>query len=428
MSKGHSVLILGGGFGGIKVALELDGKVPSGTRITLISDRPYFEYSPSLYRVATSAPPLGVCLPLKELFKRTAVEIQEDKIIEIRPETKTAVGHSGRRYASDFLVVALGSEVDYHGLQLLKSTTFSLKSITDSIRLHTHLHHCLSTMSKAPESEKLSLGHFLVVGGGPTGTELAGELAFHSRRNARRLGLDQSYITIDIIDAGHRLVKTLPEKVSEKVEERLRKLGVNILLNRRILSQDIKEIYLRDMHLKTNTVIWTAGVRPGPLHSQVAGFAQDDKGRVEVDDYLQPKGYSDIFVIGDGASTLTSGTAQSALHQGSYVARSILSKIHQKRSNPYNSKKSAFAIPVGTGWCAVLIGRFVIYGRLGWMLRRLADLRFYLSILPLKQSLSLMFSKKNLNTIDGLVRYVESTQATGGIDTQITAKEPELAA
>ena len=224
--------------------------------------------------------------------------------------------------------------------------------------------------------------HIVIIGAGETGTELAGELAVYTRELAKRSNIDPSLITIDLIDSGPRILKRLPRDISAKVQRRLRLLNVNLFLNRRVVKEEIRDIYLRDMVLKTLTVVWAAGVEPNGLYSRIEGLSLDKTRRVLVDRFLQPNGLTDIFVTGDGASTTYSGTAQSAISQGRYVAEVIIRRIYRRELIPYTVKKPAHAIPVGSRWAAVTIGRLRFYGRVGWWLRQFANLRFFLSILP----------------------------------------------
>jgi NADH:ubiquinone reductase (H+-translocating) len=401
------VLIVGGGFGGVRVALDLAKR--KDLSVTLVSDRAHFEYQPALYRVATSMTPLGAVVPLSQIFKGKPVELVEDRVAEVSPEKRAVTGSSRKSYQYDFLVLALGSEANYHGLAVLKPLTFCLKSVRDALRLYAHLDELFSSMEKATDAQMVESGHIVIVGGGATGVELAGELTADMRRLAKKHGLSPSFITVDLIDPGSRLVKELPEGISAKVQGRLRDLGVNVFLHRRVVGEHISEIYLKDMHLKTKTVIWAAGVSPNELYSKIEGLSLDKKGRVVVDEFLRAKGHETIFVVGDGVSEPNSGTAQTAIRQGRYVAGVILRKASGRKLRPYRPKKGSFAVPVGKGWASVVLGGLKINGRMGWWLRRLGDLRFYLTIIPPAKALELFFSSAGLNNIDALREYLSSS-------------------
>lgn len=386
-SKYLKIIIVGGGFGGISAALALEKKKISNTKITLISDKPHFEYSPTLYRVLSGRSPLEVCIPLQEIFKKKKIEVLEDKIIEVNLREKMLRGESGSRYSFDFLILALGSETSFFNIPGLKEFSFSFKSINEALRLKRHLHEIFNFSEKSPQEEKVLSSHLILVGGGATGVELSGELAQYLKKIAKNHKLDPAFVTIDLIEAAPRILPSLPEDVSKKIEHRLRHLGVNIFLNRPVVKEDIEEIYLKDIKMKTKTVIWTAGVKTSSFYSKIEGLTFDRRGRVVVDDFLQAKGFENIFIIGDAASTLYSGMAQTAIGDGKYVAEFIARKIANKKIKPYQQKNPFYIIPVGPGWAALIINNFKLYGKLAWIIRRFVDFKFFLSILPLKKAI-----------------------------------------
>jgi NADH dehydrogenase len=249
------------------------------------------------------------------------------------------------------------------------------------------------TSREATKEEKINSLHIMIVGGGATGTELAGAIAAYSKTLARMHDIDRSFVTIDLIDSGPRILKYLHKSVSDKAERRLRRLGINIFLHRRVVRKEIEDVYLRDMRLKTLTVVWAAGVKANHLLAKAEGLSLDGAGRVIVDEFLRPKGFEGVFVIGDAASTVYSGLAQTALSDAKYVAECIKRKIKRMKLVTYEPKKPAYAIPIGPGWAAVIIGPFGFYGKIGWLLRRIADMRFLLSILPPRRVLGIFLKK-----------------------------------
>ena len=385
--RDKKIIIVGAGFGGVRCALDLIAQKPPKTRIILISDKPHFEYNPTLYRAVTGRSPLEVCIPLEEIFKNKEIEVLEDFITEFDLKEKILKGKSGSRYSFDFLVLAMGSETAYFDIPGLKELSFGFKSIREALLLKKHFHELFTFYEKADLEEKVKAAHIVIVGGGATGVELAGELAVYTKRMAKNHNLDPSLITIDIIEAASRLLPALLKNISEKVESRLRELGVNVFLNRKVVKEEVEEVFLKDMELKTKTVIWTAGTRPNYLYTQIKGLDFDQNGRVKVNEFLEAEEFNDIFIIGDAAATTYSGMAQTAIHNGRYAAKIISRKIRSQSFFPYKDKKPAYAIPVGPSWAAVLIGPLRFYGRFGWLVRRLADLRYFFSILSFKKAL-----------------------------------------
>ncbi|MBI2048392.1 MAG: NAD(P)/FAD-dependent oxidoreductase [Parcubacteria group bacterium] len=383
------VLIVGAGFGGIATALTLAKAESSKLEITLISNKPHFEYYPALYRVVTGRSPLEVCIPITKIFQRAPVNFVLDEITELEPLIQTARGLSGRRYDYDYAILALGSETAYFEIPGLREFSFGFKSIQEALRLEKHIQALFKSCAggETKPEEKVCLLHFVVVGAGPSGVELAGELAGYLRQLARYYRVAENLITIDLFEGAGRILPTLNERVSELAAGRLRALGVNIFVNRPLVKEEGEQIMVRGLSAKTETVIWTAGVKPNSFFQKIPGLTFDQRGRVIVDEYLRVKNQERIFVIGDGAATPFTGLAQTAIRDGQSAGKNILRLAEQKPLQTYQPKKPSHAIPIGRGWGLAIIGTVIISGRLGWLVRRLADLRYFLSILPVRQAL-----------------------------------------
>lgn len=394
MAKGDTkekrVLIIGGGYAGIRTALELSKRRIPGLKITLISAKPHFEYFPTLYRVVAGYSALQVCVPLFEIFKGTDVDVVEDYVARINLEHKQAFGGILSPYEYDYLVLALGAETSYFNIPGLPELSFGFKSIPEALKLRQHLHATLEPLApEAGQEEKVIAAHFMIVGGGPTGTELAGELVQYGKKIALQEHGNPALVTVDLIESGARLVQTLPEDVSKAIEDRLRFLGVNIFTGRTVTKQEIDELSTKDSTIRTKTVIWTAGVRTNRLIAQIEGLELDKRGRVVVDEHLRAKGHKGVYVAGDSAATQYGGMAQTADFDGYYLGRVIAEEAQGiAKHAPYVPHKPIYAIPVGPNWAAVLWGNVRIFGFFGSVLRRLADLRYFMSILPLTKALA----------------------------------------
>ena len=392
------ILIVGGGFGGVKAALSLAEERLPDTKVVLVSDKPHFEYTPALYRVVTGSSPLEVCIPLREIFEGTNVEVVEDTIIEANPVEQVLLGSSGSRYAYDFCVLALGSETNYFGIPGLEKLSYGFKSITETLHLKRHLHEMFEACAKGTKEEKVCSAHIIVIGGGATGVELAGVLTAYAKRTSKMHGLDPSLVTVDLIEASPRLLPNMPEAVSNRVKERLHALGVNIFLNRTLIKNEVEEVFMKDMQLKTKTVVWAAGVKPSSFYAKVKGLVLDKRGRAEVSEQLEAKGVKNLFVIGDAASLPFSGMAQTASWDAEYAAKCIAARVRgEEMPKPYVQRAPYHAVPVGPKWAVVLLGKFAIYGRVGWWMRRAADLRYFFSILPIGKALHVFRDGKILS-------------------------------
>ena len=382
MPSQKHVVILGGGFGGIRAALDLADQASSDIKITLITDKPHFEYYPTLYRVVTGRSARQMCIPLSEIFKGYAVEVVQDYISEVNLKDKALSSNTGNHYEYDYLILALGSEASYFGIPGIAENSRSFKCLHDAVDLKEHLHSVLMPIAEMPQEQKAIAAHIMVVGGGPTGIEVSADLVAYLHEMAKKHQFDPSFVTVDLIEAAPRLLPAMPPDFSEKVKQRLQECGVNIYLDRAVIEQQPEELILKDMRVKTKTVIWTAGVRPNGLYSKIEGLELDKRGKVVVDEHLRAKGFHEVFAIGDGASTQYSGMAQTADHDGTFVAMSVLAAIRKQALPKYAPKKPIYAIPAGGYWAAVLWGDVRVYGFFAHLLRYAADVRYFLGILP----------------------------------------------
>ena len=375
------ILIIGGGFAGVGAALRLARKRLPNTKITVVSDRSHFEYQPALYRLVTGTSPLEVCIPLREVFKGTSVDVIEDRIIELNREQKIAKGTSGSQYKYDYLVLTLGSETNFFNIPGLEERSFGMKSIKEALKLKRHITQVLASYPTQTKEDQMRTTHFVIIGAGPTGVEMSANLIEYTRKLALKYAIDPHLITIDLIEAAPRILPQLPEEFTKRIEHHLRGLGVNIFANRAIEREGTESVYLKDMELQSKTVIWTAGVKANRIY-QDWGFEVDTRGRVEIDEYFQPKGMENIFVGGDAAVATFWGMAQTAYDHGIYIANVIGAKINSRMFTKFTPKEPVYAIPVGTGWAGVLWGKKKFYGTIGWWLRRSADLVAFNLILP----------------------------------------------
>lgn len=370
----HSIVIIGGGFGGIKTALELceDKRF----RVTLITKRTCFRYYPTLYRTATGGKRMISSIPLESIFKGKPVNILQDEVITLdraKHEVQTKVGHI---VAYESLVLALGVETNYFGISGLKELSYSIKTVRGAEKLKKHIHDQLLDNDR-PEK------NYVVIGGGPTGIELAGALGSYVKSVMKHHKIRERNFHVDLIEAAPRLLPRMPKDISWQVKRRLKRLGVRLYLKSAVQAQTADALMIHNKAIRSHTVIWTAGITNNPFFRE-NGFQLTGQGKVRVNQYLQHE--PGIFVIGDNADTPYSGMAQTALHDGSYVAGYLKSMANHEQPDPYVAKKPIYVFPGGPGWAAVLWGKVRLYGRLGWLLRSLADLVAYHDFEPWKMA------------------------------------------
>jgi NADH dehydrogenase len=376
------ILVVGGGFAGVETVKELLS-YRLMCDITLVSKKENFDYYPALYKMVTGALAVEVSVPLHHIFSDPKVTIKNETLVGIDLEQKTAQLGNDEVLAFDYLVLAMGSETNYFNIPGVKEHSFSFKNVEEALRLKTHFLQLLLSVKELPKEEAVKKLHTVIVGGGPSGVELAGDLTHFLRQAAQKCGVDTSLITIDLIEAAPRILAALPETASRKAEKHLRSLGVNIFLNRALGEQDIGSAAVGDITLQTSTVIWTAGTKLVEDFKLIPGVEFTEKKRVKVDATLSLPDHRNIFILGDGAGTLRSGLAQTAIYDGKYAARQIAHDLLKRPRTPYVPPKVSFVIPVGNYWALFVVGKRVFSGFFPWLLRSIIDFRYFSSILPL---------------------------------------------
>jgi len=389
MAKNPSrLVIVGGGFGGVSCALALASRCSPNLKITLVSDKPHLEYAAALYRVVAGRSPLEVCIPLRDIIGDLPIECVRDTATSIDPAKRTIQCKSGSAHSYDYAVLGLGSQTAYFDIPGMQEYSFSLKSISAAIRLQRHLHEMFEQTAARDDDrdDDMRRMRIVIVGAGASGVELAGELASYLRILAEKHQVGKELVVIDLVEAAPRILPLFPEAVARRVEQRLKELGVNIYTNRTMIREELQEVILKGMTIKTETVVWTAGVKAHDLYASISGVEIDKKGRVVVDDYLRAKGADRLFVVGDGAATQYSGMAQTAIYDGLVAAENIIRSISSTDLAVYHPKQPYYALPVGPRWAVAIVGSINVYGYGGWILRRVADLRYFFSILPIMKA------------------------------------------
>lgn len=366
------VVIVGGGFGGVKAALLLARH--ADMHVTLISDRDHFIYYPSLYAVATGGSQCQSFVPLTQIFAGTAVTLIIDTIVGYDPHRHLVRGLD-REYSYDRVIFALGVVTSYFGIKGLETYSFGIKSQSEVARFRRHLHDQLTSTRHLD-------AQYVVVGAGPTGVELASSLAQYIDHIAQAHHVRHSRIRIALVEAAPRVLPKMSEAASRTITQRLKAVGVSVMTSEKVEWQDDDEVVVNGRSLPTHTVVWTSGVANHPFFAQHgAHFQLSPNGRVIVDAHMMSGPAT--YVIGDNAATPHGGLAQTALHDAHYVGRDIL-RDHRHQARPaYTAYAPPVVIPVGKNWALLEWGTLRISGFLGHVLRRAADLIGHRDILPL---------------------------------------------
>ena len=269
MSKKEHVLIVGGGFGGVKAALELVNH--THFKVTLLSDDTDLRYYPTLYHTATGGKRANSSIPLTKIFEDKAIEIVQGSATTIDRKAKTITTAGGQTHAFDTLILGLGVVTNYFGIPGLSDYSFSIKTQAEVARFKAHLHKQLV------DDHQPDL-NYVVIGAGPTGIELSGALPSYLKRIIKNHGLQPKPIHIDLIEAAPRLLPRLPRDTSRTVRRQLKRLGVKLYLGSTVQGETADELTVSGKPIRSHTVIWTAGVTNHPFFRQ-SGYRHLPAGR-----------------------------------------------------------------------------------------------------------------------------------------------------
>lgn len=373
----HTVVV-GGGFGGVKTALELSKR--NTGKITLISDEPYFLHHATLYATATGRAKAESVIQLEDIFKNHGnVTVVHDKMKSIDTARRLVVGGK-KSYHYDKLVIAIGVVTTYFNIDGMSSHSYGIKTLKEVKKFKKHLHDELTL-------EKRFDKNYFVIGAGPTGVELAGALVEYLNRIAEFHHIKHAKPRIVLVEAADRILPRMSKTASKKVHKQLEKQGVKILTGKMVESLDDDEIMIAGKKYPTQTAVWTSGVTNHPFFKKHADvFELAPNGRVVVDSHMMAA--PNIFVIGDNAATPYTGLAWTALKDADFVAKH-LARIRSKQPlKPANHRSFVSGVPTGDNWAYVEKSGIYAAGWLGAWLRRRIELNGYLELVPRQTALA----------------------------------------
>jgi len=346
------VVVVGGGFGGLRVARGLRR---AAAEVVVVDRVNHHLFQPLLYQVATALLPPGDIAPALRavLANQPNTRVVLGDVTDVEPAartvTVTTTDGAARQLGYDYLVVAVGSTQSYFGHEEWAGTAPPMKTLEQAVELRTRLLRAFEAAAVNDDDQtRREWMTFVIVGGGPTGVELAGQLAALARRTLRREfhDLDPTHLRIVLADAGEAVLAPFSAPLREHTRVRLGRLGVEVLLEHKATGIDADGISLasgdhggtvREQRIQARTVVWAAGVQPAPLTRQLAeatGAPTDRKGRIEVEPDCSVPGHPDIFAIGDMVNLRDlPGIAEPAIQEGHYVAKVIGHRLGE-RGNP----------------------------------------------------------------------------------------------
>lgn len=378
------LVVVGAGFGGLQLIHDLKNV---NVRITLIDQRNHHLFQPLLYQVATTILATSeIAWPIRQLFRdRTEVTTLLGTVTDVDTERRQVQLENGTEISYDMLVLATGARHAYFGNDQWEALAPGLKALEDATTIRRRL---LLTFERAEretdEAKRKALLTFAIVGGGPTGVELAGIIAELAKQTIwpEFRNIDTRQTRVMLLEAGPRILAAFPEDLSDYALRALEKLGVEVRLGIPVKDITAEGVTVGEEFIPYRTAIWAAGVAASPAATWL-GAESDRAGRVKVLSNLNVPGHEDIFVIGDTAwvegpdGKPVPGIAPAAKQQGAYVATVIKSRIEgQTPPMPFRYKHQGNLATIGRGAAVVDMGRFKLKGIIAWWFWGIAHIFF----------------------------------------------------
>ncbi len=373
------VVIIGGGFAGLACARSLKR---ARVKITLIDRRNHHLFQPLLYQVATAGlNPADIAVAIRHVLRRQKnAEVVLAEAESIDPEARVVTLSTGARVGYDRLVLAAGADNTWFGHDDWSPHAPGLKDLGDALAIRQRFLTAFERAEQAddPDRRRAELT-FIIVGGGPTGVELAGAMAEIARkaipRDFRRI--DTTTARIILVEAGERLLPAFHPDHSRRARADLERLGVDVWLSTKVSGIDEHGVDLGPERVEARCVVWAAGVRASPL-ARMLGVELHPSGRVPVNNDLSVEGHAEIFVLGDLAylrpknALEVPGVAPAAMQMGRYAARVIRAEAAGRppsaaRSRPFRYVDKGMLATIGRRTAVGSVGRFRFTGTLAWL-------------------------------------------------------------
>ncbi|MEL6892744.1 MAG: NAD(P)/FAD-dependent oxidoreductase [Actinomycetota bacterium] len=368
----HRVVIVGGGFGGLAAAKALAGEPVD---VVLIDRRNHHLFQPLLYQVATAGlNPADIATPIRSAVRRHHnVSVRLGEVTSITDDDAVVLA-DGSRVDFDHLIVATGARHSYFGHDEWERHAPGLKSVEDALEIRRRVLVAFEEAERTDDpAERNEHLHFVVVGGGPTGVELAGAIAEIATKTMSRdfRAIDPSKAHVMLVEGADRVLGTYPPELSASAERQLERLGVDVRLGTMVESIDDRGVDTNHGRIAARTVVWGAGVQASSLGVET-GAELDRAGRVVVDESLAVPARTNVFVIGDLAHATSDGeqvpgVAQGALQGGAHAARCIAADLAGERRPVFTYRNKGELATIGRSSAVGVIGRRHLRGWIAWM-------------------------------------------------------------
>ena len=369
-----NVVVIGGGFGGLKF---LQRARSSKIKFTLIDKQNHHLFQPLLYQVATAVlSPANIAFPIRRMFKNFKnVKVILDEATDINREEKTVTISNGEKIKYDQLVVSTGSKHSYFGNDDWSEYSNGLKGINDALQIRERLLRAFEKAENEKDIDKRNKYlNFVVVGGGPTGVEMAGSIAEIAYKNMKEefRNFKSSDANVYLIEATEKILPMYSERLSGKAEKYLVDFGVEVRTNEKVIKIENDLVVTDKESIQTDNVIWAAGNEASPIIKKL-NTKTDSEGRAIVDPDCSIKEDGNVFVIGDAANykdknnNSLPGIAPVAIQQGKYLAKIIKNKILKQDRKPFRYYDKGMMATVGRYKAIGKIGKIEVSGFIAWL-------------------------------------------------------------
>lgn len=373
MSERKRVILVGGGFGGLNAGKNLASS-SEDLDVLIIDRRNHHLFQPLLYQVAMAGlSPAEISIPIRSLFSNHRnIQVLMGEVLQVDPRAQKIVTDIGE-FSYDYLILACGSEHSYFGHDEWEDFAPGLKTLEQATEIRRRVLTAFEKAECLPREEQKKWLTFVIVGGGPTGVELAGALGEITRFT---LTEDFRHITpsvtrVILVEAGARLLAAFHEDLGRKAQRDLESLGVQIWTNCRVSEVNCDGVRIGNEFVEAKTVIWAAGVKPSPLNAQLQS-PLDKQGRVIVKSDCSLPDFANVFVIGDQAAfqkedgAFLPGLAPVAMQQGRFVAHQVLRDLQGKAREPFHYRDKGQVATIGRKLAVVEVGKLRFTGFLAW--------------------------------------------------------------
>ncbi len=379
------VVIVGAGFGGLYALFYMREHLSEGIEVTLFDKNNYLLYTPVLHEMATgTVNPRHVVVPIRKVIPSRQVHIRCEEVTKVNFAQRSVETLSGS-FHFDFLILAPGSETNFYCFQNLRENCLTFKTIMDAVLLRNRLIDALEKGAmETDEEKKKKLLTFVVAGGGCTGVEVVAEIAQFIKvilvRDYPEIKRDE--VQIYLVEAMDRILPSFPRYLSHVATQRLKRMGVKVLLNSPIQGVDQDSIRFKEGKIPNGILVWAAGVKARDLVFE-PGVNRDINGRVKVNEYLEIPEYPGVYVIGDAAllvkdKSVLPPTASVAVQEARYVAQSIQLRAGQKDVPPFQFHYRGDMASLGFMFGVCEIHGWHVRGWMAWFLWK----AFKLAMLP----------------------------------------------